>query len=133
MNKDTKKDNFKTPKKLKIVFLFAIFVVFAIHFVFALLPHFLLDESFYVTIPYRFVYGDRLIVEEWHLSQFSSFFTFIPVSLWISITGSTDDSFYPDTLFITSHCCRFFCLYCFQKVSVLGRWCCTSFLSSNAI
>ena len=32
-----------------------------------------LDESFYLTIPLRLTQGDALFVDEWHLSQLSSF------------------------------------------------------------
>ena len=31
------------------------------------------DESFYLTIPYRLIQGDRLFLDEWHLSQMSGF------------------------------------------------------------
>ena len=51
---------------------------------------YLYDESYYVTIPHRIIKGDSLISEEWHLSQFSSVFTFLPVLLWTTLTGSTD-------------------------------------------
>ena len=30
------------------------------------------DESFYLTIPFRLLSGDRLIVDEWNVTQFSS-------------------------------------------------------------
>ena len=65
-------------------------IALSVHLLFAFLPHFLPDESFYVTIPYRLVNGDRLVQDEWHLSQFSSFFTYLPVSLWIKLNGSAD-------------------------------------------
>ena len=48
------------------------------------------DEYFYATIPYRLLQGDRLLQHDWHLSQLSSLFTFLPVWVWVNLTGSTD-------------------------------------------
>lgn len=48
------------------------------------------DEAFYATIPYRIINGDSLIQHEWHLSQFSSIFTYLPVRIWVVLKGSTE-------------------------------------------
>lgn len=48
------------------------------------------DESFYLTIPYRIILGDALLIDEWHASQLSAFLLYLPMKLFISITGSTD-------------------------------------------
>lgn len=48
------------------------------------------DESFYPTVPLRLINGDSLISDEWHLTQFSSLFLFIPVKIWLTVTGSTE-------------------------------------------
>ena len=49
-----------------------------------------MDEAFYLTVPYRFVHGDRMLVNEWHLSQFS-FFTMIPeMWLYLQIAKTTE-------------------------------------------
>lgn len=48
------------------------------------------DETFYLTIPFRLINGDSLIKDEWHLTQFSSFFSYLPNLLWIKLTGSTE-------------------------------------------
>ncbi len=48
------------------------------------------DEGFYPTIALRLINGDSLISDEWHLSQFSSLFLYLPVKLWLTINGSTD-------------------------------------------
>ncbi len=48
------------------------------------------DESFYLTIPYRLIRGDALIVDEWHASQFSAALLYLPMKLFLLITGSTD-------------------------------------------
>ncbi len=48
-----------------------------------------IDESFYITIPYRLFKGDALFLHEWHLSQMAGFLTFPIVSLYMLIKGST--------------------------------------------
>ena len=48
------------------------------------------DESFYVTIPHRLLQGDRLILDDWHVSQFSSFMQYLPVKLYYQFHGSLD-------------------------------------------
>ncbi len=40
-----------------------------------------IDEAFYLTIPYRFVQGDRIVLHEWHMTQFAGF-TMIPI-MWL--------------------------------------------------
>ncbi len=47
------------------------------------------DEAFYITIPVRLINGDGLFTDEWHLSQLSAVLTYIPVKLFIMITGGT--------------------------------------------
>ncbi|MCC8164300.1 MAG: hypothetical protein LIO86_14340, partial [Lachnospiraceae bacterium] len=34
-----------------------------------------IDESFYLTVPYRILQGDSFLVDEWHLSQLLAFLT----------------------------------------------------------
>ena len=53
-------------------------------------PHRLYDETFYATVPYRLIIGDSLVQHEWHLTQFSSLFLYLPVRLWVLINGSTE-------------------------------------------
>lgn len=48
------------------------------------------DETFYLTVPFRLVNGDSLVKNEWHLTQFSSLFSYIPTLLWLEIKGSTE-------------------------------------------
>lgn len=48
------------------------------------------DESFYLTIPYRLIKGDALLADEWHASQFSAFLLYLPMKVYMMITGSTD-------------------------------------------
>lgn len=51
---------------------------------------YLYDEAFYATIPYRLINGDSLIQHEWHLSQFSSLFSYLPVRIWLALKGSAE-------------------------------------------
>lgn len=77
----------------KTEFMFAIFLFAGVlfHLLFTLVPHVLsADEAFYVSIPFRLINGDSLIQSEWHLSQFSSIFSYIPVLIGILLKGSTD-------------------------------------------
>lgn len=48
------------------------------------------DEAFYLTIPQRILQGDRFLVDEWHLTQFSVFFQFLPYKIFTDFVGSTD-------------------------------------------
>lgn len=48
------------------------------------------DEAFYLTVPYRLTLGDKLFMDEWHLSQLSAFFTFPFVYVYTHIVGSTE-------------------------------------------
>jgi|GEM_PF-5308793 len=48
------------------------------------------DESFYLTVPYRVYLGDALLIDEWQESQFSSFLQYLPLALFIRVTGSAD-------------------------------------------
>lgn len=80
-------------KKGDTYFLGAMVAVLCVHLVFSFLPHFLPDESFYATIPYRLVNGDSLFQDEWHLSQISSFFSYLPVKFWVKVNGSADGLF----------------------------------------
>lgn len=49
-----------------------------------------IDESFYLTIPYRLLHGDALFLEEWHLSQMAGILTLPLVSIFLQLNGSTE-------------------------------------------
>lgn len=49
-----------------------------------------IDESFYLTIPFRLTQGDGLLVHEWHLSQLSGFLLYPIMQLYLMIAGSTE-------------------------------------------
>ena len=48
------------------------------------------DESCYLTIVQRLTQGDRLVVDEWHLSQLSTLFHYLPFRLYCAVTGGTE-------------------------------------------
>ncbi len=64
--------------------------ILAIHLLCLFGPEHFADESFHPTIPLRLINGDSLVTDEWHLTQFSSLFLYLPVRLWLSIKGSTE-------------------------------------------
>jgi len=48
------------------------------------------DEAFYMVTPYRLARGDRLLLDEWHMTQFASF-TMIPeMRVYLLLAGSTE-------------------------------------------
>ena len=47
------------------------------------------DEFHYPAVAERFVFGDRPLVDEWHLIQLSCIFFVVPYRLYVSVTGGT--------------------------------------------
>lgn len=47
------------------------------------------DEHFYIFTAFRLVKGDRLLVDEWHLTQMASVFLYLPLKIYYVLTGST--------------------------------------------
>lgn len=91
------KDKFNNNRLSAFIFRYRIFFSVSIIFLFALTvlrsafyglssP----DESFYLSIPYRLIQGDALLVDEWHASQFSAFLLYLPMKLFLMLTGGTD-------------------------------------------
>lgn len=48
------------------------------------------DESFYLTIPYRMCHGDKLFLNEWHVSQLSALLQYPPMKLYLLVHPGTD-------------------------------------------
>lgn len=65
-------------------------VVLTMHLLCIVGPDHFADESFYPTIPLRLINGESLVGDEWHLTQFSSLFLYIPVRFWLAVKGSTE-------------------------------------------
>lgn len=75
--------------KTDIFFLFSIFAILTIH-IMCIFTFPFIDESFYPITALRLINGDSFISDEWHLTQFSSIFQYLPVLLWVKIKGSTE-------------------------------------------
>jgi hypothetical protein len=48
------------------------------------------DESCYLTFPYRFMMGDSPLTDEWLISQLFSVLLYLPVKIYVLISGSTE-------------------------------------------
>ena len=79
----------KRLQKSDLFFIAAVLCALTFHLTLIWAPHRLYDETFYATVPYRLIIGDSLVQHEWHLTQFSSLFLYLPVRLWLLIKGST--------------------------------------------
>lgn len=65
-----------------------------------------IDESFYLTIPYRFSQGDTLFLSEWHLSQLSGLILQFPMAVFLRLTGSTEGiTLAFRLLYVAAHLC----------------------------
>ncbi len=80
----------KKLRKCDYIFVFSMIVVLTMHLLCIFSPDHFADESFYPTIPLRLINGDSLVGDEWHLTQFSSLFLYLPVRFWLLIKGSTE-------------------------------------------
>ena len=80
----------KKLTKTDILFIIALLSGLLIHIFFLFSVPFSDDESFYALVPFRLISGESLIRNEWHLTQFSSLFAFLPVYIWTTIKGSAD-------------------------------------------
>ncbi len=49
-----------------------------------------IDETYYFTITHRMALGDRLILDEWHITQLAALFQYLPYRLFYSIVGSNE-------------------------------------------
>ena len=67
-----------------------LFFAFAVYYVFlsfrSVAPA---DEGMYLTVPYRMMMGDKLILDEWHVSMFSGIFEYLPLKVFVAVTGGT--------------------------------------------
>lgn len=80
----------KKIKRTDYMFIISLVAVFFFHLCCILIVNVPRDETFYITIPLRLINGDSLVQHEWHLSQFSSFFSYLPVYFWMKVNHSAD-------------------------------------------
>lgn len=99
-------------KKNDWIFIVAIFVCSLLHFLCMFTPLPYNDEVLYPTVALRFINGDNMIQHEWHLSQFSSLFSYFPVLIWLKIKGSTEGIiFFIRLLYLVVHTLTAFIIY----------------------
>ncbi|MCR5781402.1 MAG: hypothetical protein K6G90_01565 [Clostridia bacterium] len=48
----------------------------------------IIEQSFYLTVPHRFALGDRPLIDEWHVSQFSGIILYPLYKIVYSISGN---------------------------------------------
>ncbi|MBQ3006024.1 MAG: DUF2142 domain-containing protein [Clostridia bacterium] len=80
----------KKMQKSDFIFLAAIIAALLLHLSGILTPLPYNDEALYPTVPLRFMNGDVMMQHEWHFTQFSSLFLYLPVMAWMNIKGSTE-------------------------------------------
>lgn len=79
------------------------------------------DESFYLTIPFRLTQGGRLVIDEWHLSQLSAVFQYLPLRLFMAVTGGTEGLIlYFRQLYVLLSLAVFACIY--FSLRTYGLW-----------
>lgn len=111
----------KKTKNTNLLFFIALSVGLLIHLMFLFVIPFSDDESHYVTVPFRLINGDSLVQSEWHLTQFASLFSYLPVRIWTAIKGSTDGIFiFLRCVYITLHTTISVIIYRFFKQ--YGKW-----------
>ena len=80
-----------------------------------------IDESFYYSIVERQLAGDRLLVDDWHLSQLSSVLQILPYWFFVTVTGSTEGMIlYLRFLYLTVDLILYWYLY--GKLRKYGGW-----------
>ena len=111
-------------KKLKSTdFLFAVTLssVMLLHIFFLFIIPYFHDETHYATVPFRLINGDSLIQHEWHLTQFASLFSFLPVYIWTVIKGSVEGLFiFLRCVFLLIHTSLAVLIYRFFRK--YGKW-----------
>lgn len=80
----------KETIKKDLFFMFLLMVVVFVHLSRIRLGMVEMDESFYLTIPFRLLQGDALLVDEWHLSQLSGVLLLPVLKMYLAIVGSTE-------------------------------------------
>ncbi len=111
----------KKAKNIHFIFAISFSLVLLIHIVFLFIGPFFYDESFYASIPFRLVNGDSLIQDEWHLTQFSSLFSYLPVLFWMTIKNSVDGMFiFLRCIYLFIHTTIAITIYAFFRK--YGKW-----------
>lgn len=84
----------KKLQKTDILFVIALLSGLLLHIFFLFIIPFFHDETYYATVPFRLIVnGDSLIQHEWHLTQFFTLFSYLPMYIWTAIKSSADGVF----------------------------------------
>ena len=84
----------KKLQKTDILFAGALLAGLLLHMFFLFIVPFFHDETYYATVPFRLILnGDSLIQHEWHLTQFFTVFSYLPMYIWTTIKNSADGVF----------------------------------------
>ncbi|MBQ6066635.1 MAG: hypothetical protein IJK89_07405 [Clostridia bacterium] len=51
---------------------------------------YIVDEGYYLTIPHRFLMGDKPFTEEWHVSQLTALLQMLPFYAYTKLTGGVE-------------------------------------------
>ena len=84
----------KKLQKTDIIFAGSLLMVLLLHSFYLFIVPYFHDETYYATVPFRLIWnGDSLIQHEWHLTQFFTVFSYLPMYIWTMIKGSADGVF----------------------------------------
>ena len=111
----------KLLKNTNLLFIIAMAGVMLLHIYFLFSFPSYDDESHYLSVPFRLINGDSLVQEEWHLTQFASLFTYLPVKIWLTIKGSAEGLFlFSRCVYLAIHTAAATLIYRFFKE--YGNW-----------
>ena len=106
----------KLLKNTNLLFVIMMSAVLLLHIYFLFCVPFSDDETHYATVPFRLINGDSLVQHEWHLTQFASLFSYLPVRIWMAIKGSADGIFvFLRCVYLTIHTSVAVLIYRFFK------------------
>lgn len=111
----------KNAKRNDLTFFILLSGVLLVHTLYVFIHPFYYDESYYLTVPLRLLSGDSLMQHEWHLTEFSSLFTYLPVYIWTAIKGSTEGIFiFARLVYLSLHTAMAVVIYRFFRK--YGKW-----------
>ena len=111
----------KNAKRNDLTFFILLLGVLLVHTLYVFVHPFYYDESYYITVPLRLLSGDSLMQHEWHLTEFSSLFTYLPVYIWTAIKGSTEGIFiFTRLVYLSLHTAIAVVIYRFFRK--YGKW-----------
>ena len=111
----------KKAKNTDFLFVVTLSLGLLLHIFFLFIIPYFHDETHYATVPFRLINGDSLVQHEWHLTQFASLFSYLPVRIWMAIKGSADGIFvFLRCVYLTIHTSVAVLIYRFFKQ--YGKW-----------